>query len=107
MVFYKYKFWSIIKSFLINKGHFSREGMMLLKTDNETMYINTVEKTSGEKKSHFAGDKKTSDTTQAIDAIVQLRCNCSIGFRLPETKSHQLHLLTTFMGQIQKKYLNF
>ena len=79
--------------------------MMLLKTDNETMYINTVEKTSGEKKSHFAGDKKTSDTTQTIDAIVQLRCNCSIGFRLPETKSHQLHLLTTFMGQIQKKHL--
>ena len=64
MVFYKYKFWSIIKSFLINKGHFSREGMIFIKTDNETMYIILSKRHLERKKVTLLVTKKTSDTTK-------------------------------------------
>ena len=73
----------MMKHFLKNYGHVKREEI-ILKCDNETMtessvldemfnshYINIVEKTSGKERSCFARDNNVSDTTQAIDLIVQ------------------------------------
>ena len=76
-------FWSMIKPFLTDKGHINLEEI-ILKFNNQTIidssvlvemfnshYINIVERASGKNLSHFARDNDVSDTTKAIDLIVQ------------------------------------
>ena len=111
-----------IKAFLINKGHVNGEDI-ILKCDNEMItessvlaemfnshYIDIVEETSGKKPSHFARHNNVSDTTHAIDLIVQSYLDHSSINRIKTTSKNQtvqLHLLTMLVGQIQKKHLNF
>ena len=76
------------------KSHFTR-------LDPKTVYHrNLVKKKRNQRKSkenHFAQDNKVSDIAKAMDLI----------FESSKIKSPQLHHLTIFMGQMQKKYLNF
>ena len=117
--------WSMMKSFLTNKGHINGEEI-ILKSDNETVtessvlaemfnshYRNIVEKTSGKKPSHFPRNNNVFDTRRAIDFIVQPYLDHSSVNRIKLLlKLHlkitlQLHLLAMLVEQIQKKYLRF
>ena len=73
-------------------------------------YINIVEKTSGEKLSHFTRDNNVSDTKQAIDSVVQSYLDHSSINRIKTNSKNQIPSITSssvFVEQIQKKYLNF
>ena len=100
-------FWSMIKPFLTNKDHINGEEI-ILKCDNETItessvlaemlnshYINIVEKTSGKMPSHFARDNNVSDTTKAIDLIVQSYLNHSSISRIKTTSKNQIPSITS------------
>ena len=118
-------FWSIIKPFLINKGHIIGKET-ISKTDNKTIidnsvlarmfkshYINIAEKTSGTKPSHSTRDNKISDAAQAINFIVPSYLGHSSIKRIKTPSKNQIPLLTNlhrlkiFVKQMQKKYLSF
>ena len=107
----------MIKPFLTNKVHIKGEET-ISKTENEIMKDNTVMvqlishklcQKSVWKKSHFAHDKMP-DTAQAIYLIFQSYLVHSATIVLtvfPKIKFPQLYLQEIFVGQKQRKYLNF
>lgn len=65
---------------------------------------------AGKKPSHFARGNNISDTTQALDFMfnrILIFLASTVLSQRPKIKSSQLHILPTFVGQMQKKCLNF
>ena len=65
---------------------------------------------AGKKPSHFARANNISDTTQALDFMfnrILIFLASTVLSQRPKIKSSQLHILATFVGQMQKKCLNF